>query len=142
MSIVPTFNEIEIQSIENESNELPVYKEIEWNFETNTPILVDGNFKVVEKNQALMTWIYKAIKTERFRYGIYSWDYGCEIESLINKGFTKDLIKSEVERFITEALSTNEYILSVNYVDVNFINDLLNTSIEVTTIYGELKVNV
>lgn len=140
MSILPTFNEIEVT--ENESNELPVYKEIEWNFETNTPVLIDGDFKVVEKNQALMTWIYKAIKTERFRYGIYSWDYGCEIESLINKGFTKDLIKSEVERFITEALSTNEYILSVDYVDVNFINDLLNTSIEVTTIYGEVKVNV
>lgn len=140
MSILPTFNEIEVT--ENESNELPVYKEIEWNFETNTPVLIDGDFKVVEKNQALMTWIYKAIKTERFRYGIYSWDYGCEIESLINKGFTKDLIKSEVERFITEALSTNEYIISVDYVDVNFINDLLNTSIQVTTIYGEVKVNV
>lgn len=142
MSILPTFNEIEIEVTENESNELPVYKEIEWNFETNTPVLIDGDFKVVEKNQALMTWIYKAIKTERFRYGIYSWDYGCEIESLINKGFTKDLIKSEVERFITEALSTNEYIISVDYVDVNFINDLLNTSIQVTTIYGEVKVNV
>lgn len=142
MSILPTFNEIEIEVAESRKVELPVYKEIAWDFKENKPIIVDGNFKVVEKNEALKTWIYKAIKTERFRYGIYSWDYGSEIESLINKGFTKDLIKSEVERFITEALSTNEYILSINYVDVNFNNDLLNVDISLSTIYGEVKANV
>lgn len=142
MSILPAFNEIEIEVAESRKVELPVYKEIAWDFKENKPIIVDGNFKVVEKNEAVKTWIYKAIKTERFRYGIYSWDYGSEIESLINKGFTKDLIKSEVERFITEALSTNEYILSINYVDVNFNNDLLNVDISLSTIYGEVKANV
>lgn len=142
MSILPTFNEIEIQVIENENKDLQVYKEIAWNFENNTPIIIDGNFKIVEKNEALKIWIYKALKTERFRYGIYSWEYGCEIESLINKGFTKELIKSEVERFVTEALSTNEYILSINYVDVSFTNDLLTTNISISTIYGEVEASV
>lgn len=142
MSILPTFNEIEIKVNEDNKEELPVYKEIDWDFETNTPVLINGSFKIVERNEALKVWIYKAIKTERFRYGIYSWNYGCEIESLINKGFTKDLISSEVERFVTEALMTNEYILTVNYVSVNFEKDVLTTSITATTIYGEVNLNV
>lgn len=142
MSILPTFNQIENEFIENESNELPIYKEVAWDFENNRPILRDGNFKIVEKDEALKVWIYKALKTERFRYGIYSWDYGSEIESLINKGFTVDLIKSEVERFITEALSLNEYIISINNVDVNFIDDLLTANVEITTVYGEVQMSV
>lgn len=140
--ILPTFNEIEFEAIENESNELSIYKEIAWDFENNKPILIDGNFKVVENNEALKVWIYKALKTERFRYVMYSWDYGCEMESIINKGFTKELIKSEVERLIKEALLINEYILSIQDIEVNFIKDLLEISLSVNTIYGEVKINV
>lgn len=121
---------------------LPIYKEIAWNFQTDTPIIEEGDFKIIEGIEALRVWIYKAIKTARFQHEIYSWDYGCEITNLIGKGFTKSLIVSEVKRYIEEALMINEYIEEVHSIEVDLIDDRLNVSVGVDTHYGEVQVIV
>lgn len=138
MSIFPQASNVEIDNIST-VEVLPLYKEVAWDFINNSPILVNNEPMIVEGNEAIKVWIHKALLTERFKYEIYSWDYGSEIETLINKGFTKSLIVSEVERYISEALLINEYILSVDSIDVNFNDDTLKVDISVSTIYGEVE---
>ena len=128
--------------LEASSNNLPVYKECAWDFVKNEAIFVDGSPKIVYKNEAIKVWVYKAIKTNRYQHEIYSWDYGCEIESLIGKGFEFGFIKSETQRYIEEALLINPYITKINKIDVEFNKDILTAYVDLETVYGRLDVYV
>ena len=143
MSIFPFMNIEDIESsIENSIDELPMYYEVGWNYIKDEPLIENNEFVIVEGNEAIKVWIYKAIKTVRYQYPIYSWDYGCEISSLIGQKYTKGLTKSEAERYIKEAILINPYITDVKIIDINFSEDILSVSIQVDTIYGEVNVNV
>jgi hypothetical protein len=119
---------------------LPLYREIAWDFDNNVPIIENGDFKIVEGDEAIKIWSFIAIKTNRYEHSIYSWDYGCEISSLQGLNYTPSLTKSEAERFLCEALLINPYILDVNVNDVSFSDGLLSANIKITTIYGESEV--
>lgn len=122
--------------------ELPMYREVAWDFKNNSPILENGDFKIVEGNEAIKIWCYKAIHTHRYAYSIYSWDYGSEIDSLIGLGYTKSLTESEINRFIEEALLVNEYINEVIVSDVTFIDSKLSAKVKIITVYGESEVSL
>ena len=143
MSIFPfmSIDEVEV-NIENSNNELPMYYEVGWNYIKDEPLIENNEFVIVEGNEAIKVWIYKDIKTARYQYPIYSWDYGCEISSLIGQKYTKGLTKSEAERYIKEAILINPYVTDVKIIDINFSEDILSVSIQVDTIYGEVNVNV
>ena len=128
--------------LEASSNNLPVYKECAWDFVKDEAIFVDGSPKIVYKNEAIKVWIYKAIKTNRYQHEIYSWDYGCEIESLIGKGFEFGFIKSETKRYVEEALLINPYITKINKIDVEFNKDVLTAYVDLETVYGRLDMYV
>ena len=121
-------------------NSFPMYKEIAWDFKKDAPILENGDFKIIEGNNAIKVWIYKALLTPRYNYSIYSWDYGSELMGLIGKAYTPSLTKEESKRYIKEALLINPYILEVNVVDTSFNNGLLSADIKLLTIYGESEV--
>lgn len=141
MSIFPFESNVHIQDPSNEP--LPSYKEVAWDFKKDIPIIENGSFKIVEGNQAIQVWCYKAIKTPRFQYDIYSWDYGSEVLSLIGKQYTTSLTQAELKRYIEEALLINPYILEVNVLDTSFSNSLLSANVKVKTIYeGEVEVIV
>ena len=121
-------------------NSFPMYKEIAWDFKRNAPIIQNGDFKIVEGNEAIKVWIFKALLTPRYSYSIYSWDYGSELMDLIGKAYTPSLTKEEAKRYIKEALLINPYILEVTVIDTSFSNGLLSADIKITTIYGESEV--
>ena len=137
MSLFPFISNIDNVKIDNS---FPLYKEIAWDFEKDIPILENGSFKIVEGNEAIKVWIYKAILAQRYEHSIYSWDYGSELMDLIGKPYTPELTKSEAKRYIKEALLINPYILEVNVLDVSFKDCLLSADIKVLTIYGESEV--
>ena len=122
-------------------NELKLFEEIAWDFENNTPLIVDGEFKKVQKNDALKVWIYKALKTERYKYTIYTWNYGNELERLIGTNNYPEMIKSQMIRYISEAILTNPYINSISNITVSSDSDKINANFEVKTIYGNMEVN-
>ena len=128
--------------LDNNYTDLPIYKECAWDFVNDKAIFVDGSLKIVYKNEAIKVWIYKAIKTNRYQHEIYSWDYGCEIESLIGKGFEVGFIKSETQRYIEEALLINPYITKINKIDVEFNKDILTAYVDLETVYGRLDMYV
>lgn len=143
MSIFPFMNIEDIESnIENSIDELPMYYEVGWDYLKDEPLIENNEFVIVEGNEAIKVWIYKAIKTVRYQYPIYSWDYGCEISSLVGQKYTKGLTKSEAERYIKEAILINPYITDVKIIDIDFSEDILSVSIQVDTIYWEVNVNV
>ena len=123
-------------------NIFPMYREIAWDFEKNIPILENGDFKLIEGNEAIKVWVYKALLTPRYSYSIYSWDYGSELMDLIGKAYTPSLTKEEAKRYIKEALLINPYILEVTVVDTSFNNGLLSADIKIVTIYGESEVTI
>ena len=122
------------------NNSFPMYKEIAWDFKKDTPIIQNGDFKIIEGNEAIKVLIFKALLTPRYSYSIYSWDYGSELLDLIGKAYTSSLTKEEAKRYIKEALLINPYILEVDVLDTTFKNDLLSADIKITTIYGESEV--
>ncbi|HFL2569659.1 TPA: DUF2634 domain-containing protein [Clostridioides difficile] len=124
------------------TEELPIFREVAWDFEKDEPILEKGDFKIIEKKEALKVWIYKCIKTNRYEHEIYSLEYGTELSGLIGQKYTKGLTESEASRFIKEALLINPYILEVNVKTANFNRDILSANVKVSTIYGEVEINV
>lgn len=123
-------------------NEFPTYKEIAWDFKNNQPIIENGEFKIVEENEAIKVWIYLSLLTPNKQYPIYSWNYGSEVKELIGKNYTKALTEAEAQRLIEECLLINPYITGVKVLDTSFKDSILTCNIKVTTIYGDLEVSL
>mgnify|MGYP001360837168 FL=1 len=123
-------------------NEFPTYKEIAWDFKNNQPIIENGEFKIVEGDEAIKVWIYLSLLTPNKQYPIYSWDYGSEIKELIGKNYTKALTESEAQRLIEECLLINPYITDIQVADTSFKDSILTCNVKVTTIYGDLEVSL
>ena len=124
-----------------EDEPLPLYREIAWDFKNDHPLIENNEFKIVEMNDAISVWIYHAIKTYRYAFSIYSWDFGCEIDTLLGQNYTPAHTKAEVTRYISDALMINPYILSIDKIIVDFDGDTLQVDVRVITVYEELEVN-
>ena len=126
-----------------EEKDLPLYKEYAWNFEMDKFIYDDtGNHVLVEGNEAIKVWIYKPLKTERFRYTAYSWQYGIELKKFIGKVMSVGERISEFKRAIIECLMVNPYIKSIDSITITQEKTKLICKINLTTVYGELIINV
>ena len=120
-----------------EDEPLPLYREIAWDFKNDHPLIENNEFKIVEMNDAISVWIYHAIKTYRYAFSIYSWDFGCEIDTLLGQNYTPAHTKAEVTRYIADSLMINPYILSID-VSTGTNND--NTAITIIDPYKEQAV--
>jgi len=126
----------------SEDTQLPLYKEVAWDYDAGVPIFANGSPVIVTGAEAVKVWAWKAIKTARYRHDIYTWDFGCEVESLIGQAYTPQVKQSEAIRFIREALEPNPYITSVRQISVDLVGSTLVISCTVNTIYGEVEVSV
>ena len=134
MSLFPFISNTDEVKVDNT---FPMYKEVAWDFKKNIPILENGDFKIVEGNEAIKVWILKTLLINRYEFEIFSWDYGSELISLIGKAYTPSLTKEEAKRYIKEALEINPYIINIDVVDVNFSDAILHGEVKIKTIYGE-----
>lgn len=128
-----------------EDDELPLLKEYAWNFETDKFIYDDsGNHVIVEGNEALKVWIYKALKTERYDYLAYSWQYGIELKPFIGKVMGVHERFSELKRVITECLMVNPYIVSIDSFEFSEEQhgETVTIKMSLTSIYGEVELSV
>lgn len=123
----------DIQTTTNE--ELPIFREVLIDFETGAPVMNNGNFIIVEKNEALKVWGWKALNTERYRYPGYSWNYGTEFEALISLGLSSEAMKEELKRQAEEVLKSNPYITGVKNIDFEVDGSYIKFSFSLITIY-------
>lgn len=63
--------------------------------------------------EAMRQAVFLALQTERFRYAIYSWNYGVELERWFGEGMTAYL-QAQVRRAIEEALLADDRITQVD----------------------------
>ena len=140
MSIFPEIvSELEEVTMDTE---LPMLKEYAYNFETNELKLKNGKHYLVEGNEALKIWIYKALRTERYRYMAYSDDYGTEIYTVIGTVLSTPAKKAEIKRFVTETLMVNPYIVSIEKIALEQMGSVLQISVTVKSIYEDEVVAV
>lgn len=133
---------IQPETVAQVETSLPMCREVAWNFEADEPIWQNGEPVIVEGMDAVLVWAWNALHTERFRYEIYSWQYGNETEALIGQSFSGDLKRAEAMRYTSECLLVSPYITDVKDMTVTFENDRLKIGGTIVTVYGEMKINV
>lgn len=92
--------------------------------------------------EAIVQWVKIALATDRYYYHQYSWDHGCELNSLIGQNYDEEYIKSEAKRMIEDVLLTNEDIIGIEDLVCSLENDKLTISFRLNTIYGGSEINV
>lgn len=118
---------------------LPLCKEVAWDFKRDVPVFRQGEPVVVTGKEALKVWIWRAIRTPRFRYEIYTWAYGSEFESLLGQAYTDAVKTAEAPRYLRECLLINPYITAVKNISVSFESAKLTVAGTAVTIYGEVE---
>ncbi len=87
----------------------------------------------------MQIWIYKALLTPRFRHVAYTKAYGSEIHTLLGQAVSRDILESELRRFIIEALMVNPYIVELNGFRFEFSRAGVTVYFDCTTVYGEMR---
>ena len=121
-----------IKGRETKKLELNSLKEIALDFEKDEPIIKNNEFLIVEGIEALKVWVYKTIKTTRFKYLVYSNAYGTSIKSFIGKVFTEE-VKRDFKKEVVEALLVNNYIESVSIIEYKLDYNKLFLSLKIET---------
>lgn len=121
-----------------QEQELPILTEYAYDFEKNELKLNEkGQTYLVEKNEALRIWIFKALLTERFHYTAYSFSFGQEFkDQLLGHTMNGEVVKLELKRFIIEALMVNPYIKRLDEFAFEQTSAGMIVSFTCTSIYG------
>ena len=124
MSILPTFMQTQIETQTHTSSVIEVPKEYGLDFELGQ----------------LTGEIWLCLHTQRFRYPLYSWDYGADLEQYIGQTVTEEFLNADCEDEIREALLVNPYIEDIEDFKVSFDNGCLYISFKAVTKFGETGV--
>lgn len=131
MGLFPAYVENNV-TVSTEQQQI-VPKEYEIDFATGQ---LTG--RIVEGKEAVKVWIWLALQTPRYRYYIYTWDYGNDFEELIGQGFTEEYILAETQRMTEDCLLVNKYIQGITEFSVDMTGSVLTISFVADTIYGEI----
>ena len=134
-----------LKKVETEVEEMPVFKEYAIDFKTGEYLKDENNdIKVLEKNEALKVWIFKALKTERFRYAdVHSDNYGSELETNIGSIYQKSVKDALMINQIRDTLLVNPYILECYNFDISNEDEYVpQITFNVKTVYGKLEMEV
>ena len=133
-----------LEKTDTEVEEMPIFKEYAIDFKTREYIKDENGIKVLEKNEALKVWIFKALKTERFRYtDVHSDNYGSELETNIGTIYQKSVKDALMINQIRDTLLVNPYILECYNFEISNEEEYVpQITFNVRTIYGELEMEV
>ena len=140
MSLFPLISEPDTGELVG-SEGLPLYREVDWNFQTNKPVRRGGNPVFVTGARAVLVWAWNALHTMRFDHDVFSTDYGLDGHSLLGQAYSEEVRESEAIRIVRETLQINPYITSVSQVSVSFEGSVLHLSFKLTTIYGKVTID-
>lgn len=91
---------------------------------------------VVDGIEVMKQVIFKILNTERYQYIIYSWNYG--IETLDLYGQNVSYAMSELKRRISEALTWDSRISSVDNFEFTNEKGKISCTFIVHTIFGDI----
>ena len=133
-----------LEKTDAEVEEMSIFKEYAIDFKTGEYIKEGNDIKVLEKNEALKVWIFKALKTERFRYTeVYSDNYGSELETNIGTIYQKSVKDALMINQIRDTLLVNPYISACYNFEISNEDEYVpQITFNVKTVYGELEMEV
>lgn len=91
----------------------------------------------VDEIEAIKQAIYKILNTERYKYLIYSWNYGIELADLFGEPIP--YVYSEIKRRISEALTQDDRIDSVDAFSFENKKGIVSATFTAHTIYGDIE---
>lgn len=92
---------------------------------------------MTDEADAMLQAVYLILSVERYQYPIYSYNYGVELADLI--GQPKDYVMSEAKRRITEALTQDDRIESVDEWTFETTKKSVIVTFVVHTIFGDIE---
>ena len=93
----------------------------------------------VDNLEAYKQAVYKILNTERYRYVIYSWNYGVELEGLVGKHIA--YIVPEIERRIIEALMQDDRTERVDSFEFDTSKQgIVSVTFKAHSIYGDANI--
>lgn len=118
-------------------NTIDIPREYGINFETGQ---LTG--KIVEGIEAVKVWAWIVIQVPRYRYYVYSWNYGQEYDELVGKGYSAEYMKTELKRMTEECLLQNDYITGIENFEYEKKEDEVNLSFKILTTLGDTEVSI
>lgn len=130
MALTP---EIDDNILEEEELELAIYPTKTYNME-----LENGRIRGYSDDlESMKQVIFLALNTERSTYAAYSDDYGIELIDLF--GMPMSYVVAELERRITEALTWDSRIESVEDYEFEVDGQKVHVTFTVNTDFGEIE---
>ena len=130
MSILPSFIDEPLE--EQILDEVPTEYEID--FETGQ---LTG--RKVKGKEALKVWIWLCLQTQRFKWPIYTWDYGIDIEQYVGQAVTEEFVELDLEGEIREALTINPHISDVVDFKASIQGSKITVRFTAVTDQGEVE---
>lgn len=96
--------------------------------------------RIIEGTDAIVVWCILTLKSKRYEYPIYSWEYGEEFSSMIGNSYEPDLLKSEIDRMVKECLLVNEHIEEIKDLSIEHDKDRLTVRFTLVTDQGDAEV--
>lgn len=134
MSILPSYLLSTIQDQTATSAVVEIPREYEVDFETGQ---LTG--RIVEGVDAIKVWIWCCLHTQRFRYPIYSWDYGADMEQYVGQGLTAEYMETELRDEIEDALKVNSYITGIEDYSCTHTGSTIDAQFSVVTTFGNIQ---
>lgn len=104
------------------------------NIENNT---ISG---ICDGKEAVKQAVYKILNTERYKYVIYSRNYGSEFEKLYGKQMS--YVKSIIKSVITDALMADDRIKNIsNFIVEKIDKTALKVDFTVESIFGDIDIS-
>jgi len=109
--------------------------EIDWDTMTLTGAIVEGI-------DAIVQWVNNALRTKRYEWTIFSWDFGEEYTDLIGHSYSQEYLDNECKRLIRECLEEHPYIHGIENLKVVVEDDHLHINFTLVTDLGEVDMDV
>ena len=119
---------------------LPLLREVDIDYDRGVPRFSGGNPVLVSGLAAVKSWAWRALKTTRYEHSCFTWDYGCELRTLIGQPYGEDLRRSEAVRCVREALTVCPYIAAADVELDGLDGSTVHIPAALTTVYGEVPV--
>ena len=134
MSILPTFlTRDDVTDAAEISRKTPA----EYGIDFNTGQLTG---EIVTDLEAIKVWVWCVLKTERYRYPIYSWQYGTEYEQYFGETVPQEYLQHDCKTETEEALKVNPYIRGISNFLAVMERSHLKISFTLETDYGNAEV--
>lgn len=137
-NIFPTVQTEPIQMNDKSEAQVEFGRSVKFDFRTGEFIMTPtGKIAQSSDTEAWLEWCQKALNTERYRYLVYSRNYGQEYEDIIGRHLTRAGNESEIIRMTTECLLVDPRTANVQNFTFEWKDDGVYFTCEVISVRGE-----